>query len=443
MFQFLSHSAVDGESLKFKKRAKKAEKSSSTVGADAGSEKSKRGISKSLRKLQKLMKKKERKVRKLAEKLVGKKRKRKVVSDSDSSSSSSSDSEVTPWVNSLNPAPPPASHKPSTHGAAAPVVSAPHARSPAIPALVLTPEELRRRQVRSARFESTLEDASKVTPAPTEQPRRDDQPLQGQSQAVEKRYLRLTSRPDASSVRPEPVLRAALDLIKAKWLAAPDYERACEQLKSVRQDLTVQHIRNGFTCSVYETHARIAVERADWAEYNACAAVLGELYAEGVPGNAAEFAAYRLLYALAHGEGDAGHLAALRSLPHNVLAHVFVAHARSVCCAVRGGDYCSFFRLYACAPRMAPYLMDALVPRMRARALRAMLRGYFPSLPLAFVARSLGFGDPAQGFVVRDCAEYLGEQGVVLADGTDGTGAGGQVVDIKATRAGAGGGGVW
>ena len=34
---------------------------------------------------------------------------------------------------------------------------------------------------------------------------------------VEKNYYRLTSEPDPAKVRPEPVLKQALKLLKAKW----------------------------------------------------------------------------------------------------------------------------------------------------------------------------------------------------------------------------------
>ena len=125
----------------------------------------------------------------------------------------------------------------------------------------------------------------------------------GCSETLEKPYLRLTSAPDPASVRPLAVLKKALSLLMEKYailrkrrvvagtgltsipssssnLGAVDYPYICDQLKSIRQDLTIQRIRDTFTVFVYETHARIALQEGDLGEFNQCQTQLFPLYRE-------------------------------------------------------------------------------------------------------------------------------------------------------------------
>lgn len=80
-----------------------------------------------------------------------------------------------------------------------------------------------------------------------------------------------------------------------------------------------------------------ALETRDWPEMNQCQAMLKQLYAEqtltgeSVEAAAAEFAAYRLLYALAHSTQQlAEELRALAGSRHDWLRHPFVRHALQV-----------------------------------------------------------------------------------------------------------------
>jgi hypothetical protein len=87
--------------------------------------------------------------------------------------------------------------------------------------------------------------------------------VKGTSTKLEKRYLRLTSAPNPAEVRPEAVLRQALARLVAivagrqPWPASAGKESQHyfylnDQLKAIRQDLTVQHIKNELTVQVIE-----------------------------------------------------------------------------------------------------------------------------------------------------------------------------------------------
>lgn len=57
-------------------------------------------------------------------------------------------------------------------------------------------------------------------------------------------------------------------------------------------------------------------------------------------------------------------------------------------------------RLYTSAPRMAPYLMDALLPRVRGQGLAALLAAHRPArLPLGWALLQLGWEEDQEGEV--------------------------------------------
>lgn len=230
-----------------------------------------------------------------------------------------------------------------------------------------------------------------------------------------------------AQVRPEPVLRAALDrLVGLLRQGTVNYFYACDQFKGMRQDCTVQHLRGGVAVGVYEAHARAALEYGDYAEFNQCQTQLASLYldpqqqegkggsgqaaatagtvggggaaGEAVPGCVAEFVAYKVLYNAAHAHVGANKTVLLHTLRTAMaLAGTpgdkegCVAHALAVRAAAASHNFPAFFRLYASAPALGRSLLDVIAPKLRWAALNMLVKAYKTNLPVTYVASVLGF----------------------------------------------------
>jgi SAC3 family protein LENG8/THP3 len=261
--------------------------------------------------------------------------------------------------------------------------------------------------------------------------------LIGTSNALEKTYMRLTSYPKPENVRPIEVLKKALAHIKNQFVQNEDFRWANEQLKGVRQDITVQNLRCAFVLDVYETHARLLLEHGDLNEFNQCQTMIRSMtnprYIEGdeiVEGKgdcrvilhddtkrcrqaeetADEFLAYRILYDLVQnswsdlGSALSGYVTDRvfeRTNPDGTCHHEVLLvsrtsssyHALAVVKAVVGHDYHTFFQLYEFAPHLSAYLMDFLVRRVRNAAYERITAAYRPIFSVVRFLELLMFQD--------------------------------------------------
>ncbi|XP_024041047.1 SAC3 family protein A isoform X2 [Citrus sinensis] len=230
--------------------------------------------------------------------------------------------------------------------------------------------------------------------------------VKGTCQEIEKRYLRLTSAPDPSTVRPEEVLEKALQMVQN---SQKNYLYKCDQLKSIRQDLTVQRIRNQLTAK--------------------CQSQLKILYAEGIEGCCMEFSAYHLLCVILHSNNKRELLSLMSRLSDKAKQDKAVKHALAVRAAVSSGNYIMFFRLYKTAPNLNTCLMDLYVEKMRFKAVSCMSRSYRPTVPVSYVAQVLGFTgvsptneecEERDSDGLEECVEWLKAHGASLVTDANG-----------------------
>jgi hypothetical protein len=234
---------------------------------------------------------------------------------------------------------------------------------------------------------------------------------------MEKGYVRPSSAPLSQNVRPEAVLRRAFIMCLGKL--RDDLEYSADQIKSIRQDLTVQHVESPFSAAVYEYHTRVAVVAGHLAELGQCLNHVRALHAKGIfgpreeyasicaaphvvpPANCdvkLEFAAYRILYSGLMGKHDddvANEIGRLEaSGDESVWRHPFIDHAIRTVTSKHNAVV--FQGLLASAPTVLyGRLMALFLPKLRLEWIRTVVTGFVDFLPEGVLATYLGL-DSAQ-----------------------------------------------
>jgi len=232
--------------------------------------------------------------------------------------------------------------------------------------------------------------------------------ITGTNRQVLKDFFRLTREARPNEVRTKKTCTMALGVIRKKWKGERDYRWCENQLKSLRQDLKVQHIRDQLAVDTYELHARICLEVSDFSEYNQCQTALRSLYEETSKNrrNEKEFVVYRILYLSVIND----HTGFLRAIGHKrTRTDPVVKLCVRLYQSLKQGNYCRVFQIYKKLPPLAQNLVNQVKEKVRHEALCKITSAFCPQpFPISEVKVLLGFDK------LKELKEYLLECNVVL-----------------------------
>ncbi|KAI6197033.1 PCI domain-containing protein [Aphelenchoides besseyi] len=213
----------------------------------------------------------------------------------------------------------------------------------------------------------------------------------------------------ASNVRPFNVLVKSLDRVRERYRETGDYTYANDQLKSIRQDLITQDIRNEFAISVYEEHVLLAIQHKDREEFNQSQQQLKVLYQKLTSSpNRLQFTAYRLLYYVyVESESDATEL--LFKFKDEIRYGKDLEMARTVYLAYTSGDRYTILKLYTNSMGVFREVMNFFIERERDRYFNCILAAYRPNITGEALRRLLKLDD-------EELHEYLKRFNMALDD---------------------------
>lgn len=167
--------------------------------------------------------------------------------------------------------------------------------------------------------------------------------LIGKCQNLEKEYFRQTMDPKPSEIRPLHILKKSLNFILKNYhLKKKDHNYLLDQLRSIRQDLLIQDIKNDFVIEVYEKNSIFAIKYKDYLHFSKCLSNLIELYKLEFKGKNNEFYLYQLI-SLALKNGSSELQSFILSVPESFYYSEEFLLGKEIIESLQNDSYCFIF----------------------------------------------------------------------------------------------------
>ena len=176
-------------------------------------------------------------------------------------------------------------------------------------------------------------------------------------------------------VNPLPVLKDSLQFCLEKYHQNNNYEYISEQLRSIRQDLSVQHIEDPFNVEVYETHGKLAILNRDWGNFNQSMGQLEILYPKNLGSfkNICEFWKYRIIYLVGIDDTD-GLCSFIPKIDSNVLESKDVQFALKIWKIAQSEEWMRYFSIMKKSDELVAGVMSLKAQSLRITALSCTCR---------------------------------------------------------------------
>ena len=234
----------------------------------------------------------------------------------------------------------------------------------------------------------------------------------GTSTKLEKDYFRAHSEMinDAKNVRPLHVLVKAFDFVMNKYKENKDYKYILNQLKSIRQDMLLQNIKNDFCVKVYEASTEISIQNEDIENANITLSMLiKDLYNTIHSENDYQFYRYYLIYNILYD---------IKEMNYIIQEEKFISYKKrirdiiDIMKAMNEKNYIKLFILFSkLNSEIERKMLIPFVVYYKIQAMILLSYGFYTVIDINYLYEKIGRDSTKEEFI-----NYMKELGVIMID---------------------------